>query len=152
MEVLHNGTWGTICDDFWDLKDADVACRQLGYGKAIGAVDEAHFGEGAWNSKIWLDQVRCVGTESSLDKCARNAWGSHDCRHSEDAGVICGEWSVHDFPFIHFTVKIRPLMFLSFFPLIRFLLNTKNTRAPFSAEQKKRKYVCRAAGECFCRG
>ncbi|XP_033112971.1 scavenger receptor cysteine-rich domain superfamily protein-like isoform X2 [Anneissia japonica] len=87
VEVNHEGEWGTICDDNFDLPEAEVICRQLGF---IGAHTEnccQKFGPGS--DQIFLDDLSCVGTEFSIELCGHRGWGSHNCGHHEDAGVIC---------------------------------------------------------------
>ncbi|XP_074710532.1 scavenger receptor cysteine-rich type 1 protein M130-like [Strix uralensis] len=87
VEVWHRGSWGTVCDDSWDIQDAEVACRQLGCGRAVSALREAVFGMGM--GPIWLEQVECQGTELSLQDCWARPGDSGACRHKEDAAVHC---------------------------------------------------------------
>nr|XP_031300021.1 antigen WC1.1-like [Camelus dromedarius] len=90
VEILHQGSWGTICDDGWDLTDAHVVCRQLGCGQAVDASPLARFGAGS--GPIWLDELNCTGKEPHVWRCPSRGWGRHDCRHKEDAGVVCSEF------------------------------------------------------------
>uniref|UniRef100_A0A3P8SNG3 Soluble scavenger receptor cysteine-rich domain-containing protein SSC5D n=1 Tax=Amphiprion percula TaxID=161767 RepID=A0A3P8SNG3_AMPPE len=85
VEVLHDGQWGTVCDDEWDIKDAQVVCRAMDCGTAQTAKSGAFFGEG--QGDIWLDDVNCFGNETSLQHCKRPSFGENNCGHSEDAGT-----------------------------------------------------------------
>ena len=96
LEILHNGEWGTICDDYWTDVEADVACRALGYPDGSveggGRFDRAHFGRGS--GSILLDDVNCVGNETSLLACDYRgkptvSSDNNNCSHSEDVGVRC---------------------------------------------------------------
>ena len=87
VEVYHNGTWGTVCDNAWDLQDATVVCRQLGYINATAPWGSARFGPGS--GPILLSELSCIGNESNITECDHQGAGFHNCSHSEDVGVVC---------------------------------------------------------------
>ncbi|XP_019856578.1 PREDICTED: LOW QUALITY PROTEIN: deleted in malignant brain tumors 1 protein-like [Amphimedon queenslandica] len=86
VEVCINGIWGTVCDDLWDNNDAAVVCNQLGIDGIAIARTNAYFGAGT--GPINMDNVQCTGNEGFLVNCTYLS--THDCGHSEDAGVTCG--------------------------------------------------------------
>ena len=92
--VFHENKWGSICDYHWDIRDANVACRQLGYPRALQYIHSSRFGRG--RRRVWLADVYCRGTESRLSKCYNPGWGRlyrrHEraCRgHKHSAGIVC---------------------------------------------------------------
>ena len=87
VEVQYNGSWGAICNDGWDINDKNVACRELGYGRAISVHQNAAYGQGS--GLIWMDNVDCGGAETTLSRCSFKGWNRSDCLRGEDASVVC---------------------------------------------------------------
>ncbi len=97
LEVNIDGTWGTVCDDYWNDDNypnvtqgnlnAQVACKSLGLPwRSAYPVPRAGYGQGQGSSlSILMDDVQCTGNEPDLYSCPRSASGS-DCSHSEDVG------------------------------------------------------------------
>ncbi|XP_038067537.1 scavenger receptor cysteine-rich domain-containing group B protein-like [Patiria miniata] len=96
VEIYRDSTWGRVCDNGWDMNDAYVVCRQLGYGTAKNATWGGDFppGSGAY----WMDRVRCEGGEEELDQCPFDGWGVvSGCQLGDTAaGVVCQAYDQTD--------------------------------------------------------
>ena len=107
LEILHNRTWGTVCDDRFsepggtNNKPLNVApalaCQMMGYAGGEYASGYGRDIEKSRQNPIWLDDVRCepgsthwTGSPATrLDQCHHAGWGLNNCEHREDAGVRC---------------------------------------------------------------
>jgi len=73
------------------MKDANVVCRELGYSGTTEIKTGAYYGQGS--GPIWLDEMSCLGSETSLMSCGFRGWLSPSidryCTHAEDVGVRC---------------------------------------------------------------
>ena len=89
VEILYNGVWGTICSDGWNLNNAIVTCRSMGFmGVDQFYATSSQYGPGI--GPIWLDNVMCDGNEPSIARCGHLGVNiTHNCTHANDVGVRC---------------------------------------------------------------
>lgn len=80
------GQWATVCGSSWDLLDAVVACRQLGYSTALASARQTEYGGSS--DLLWPYEIDCNGYESNLTECAKRR--STCSRYSSIiAGAVC---------------------------------------------------------------
>ena len=86
---MHDGTWRTVCGRNWDLRDARVVCRMLGFDGALDTPKSARFGQGSGH--ILVVFVSCDGTEDNIADCAHFGVGDYNrqCGNAKDAGAVC---------------------------------------------------------------
>lgn len=94
VEVHHSGAWGAVCGKHWDLVDATVLCRLLGYNEALAYDQNITFKQN--NNTVWLTDVQCAGNESSILHCPHSGWGKYTCNEGQAAGVTCSDrgWGI----------------------------------------------------------
>uniref|UniRef100_A0A8C5UHN9 SRCR domain-containing protein n=1 Tax=Malurus cyaneus samueli TaxID=2593467 RepID=A0A8C5UHN9_9PASS len=85
VEVKLQGRWGSVADENWDMEDAEVVCRELGCGVALGIPGSGRFGVGS--GMLWEGGFQCNGSEPLLSACAQRAPHGQGC--SGPASVIC---------------------------------------------------------------
>jgi deleted-in-malignant-brain-tumors protein 1 len=89
VEFCRNGVWGTVSDYWFDINDAKVVCRKLGYnpdGSGLTFSGGAPYGEGV--GQVFLGYLNCQGTEDQILDCDYdNSWIDSD--HSHDVGITC---------------------------------------------------------------
>ena len=91
LEVCTNGTWATVCQQFWNTRNARVVCRQIGYESETAIGVQPWHEQG--NGPIYQASLECVGNETSILDCPRCTHCPNDdiisCDHSQDVGMIC---------------------------------------------------------------
>ena len=86
VEVFFQGKWGKICSNKWDINDAKVVCRQLGFQSALAKFIGMNTTDDTIS--VAMSDVACTGQESVLASCKRKD-GGHMCVGNKGAQALC---------------------------------------------------------------
>ncbi|XP_018017480.1 lysyl oxidase homolog 2 isoform X3 [Hyalella azteca] len=107
VEIYHDGKWGNVCDDEWDLREGEIVCKGLGFPDVNQVTYNGFYGH--IRHQYWLDNLFCFGNEKNISSCKHDGWGKHDCQPDEAAGVVC---------MTHFSTTTEPPTTTAAVPLI----------------------------------
>ncbi|XP_065844505.1 uncharacterized protein [Oscarella lobularis] len=85
IEVFFNEAWTVVCNDKWDINGAQVACRQLGFKKAITA-NLSRSKSALGDKRDSQLQVLCNGNETTLRECQHKVIHNQSCT---TAAAVC---------------------------------------------------------------
>ena len=115
VEVRYQGIWGYVCGYSWDIEDAEVVCRELGFEGVREYTRYSRFGY-TYGKPYWLSYVNCSGNESSLIECPSMRWNNVSCSSYSAAGV----WCKSKYNIVY--TQIRFTMYIYMHALIPFLV------------------------------
>ena len=97
IEILYAGVWGTIGRSNWDILDANVVCRQLGYQAGAEAALKNRV-YGPFIGPTWLTNLQCTGYEINVMNCAHDGIANKTEQSSaiEFASVICKDGKISE--------------------------------------------------------
>ncbi|XP_064287588.1 deleted in malignant brain tumors 1 protein-like [Passer domesticus] len=86
VEIYYFGGWEKVCGYLWDMRDAQVVCRQLGCGYPLAVMHP--FPPGSWYSFMFTE-VNCTGDENFLWHCPYKY--QHNACYHGIASVVCSD-------------------------------------------------------------
>jgi deleted-in-malignant-brain-tumors protein 1 len=92
VEICIENTWTTLCDQTWDLIDAQVACRELGYSPYGAIPTHDCYTEGQLS--FGITSLNCTGNETNLINCSHSNPSLYNCRSHNDAGLVCQRFAM----------------------------------------------------------
>ena len=90
LEIYFEDRWGSVCENGWGSRSAEVVCRELGFARPVRTTKGSDYTYiGSDSSPVWLDEVQCNGDEKKVINCPHGPLGTHICTHEHDIGIIC---------------------------------------------------------------
>ena len=83
---------GGICDNGFDMNDAVVICRMLGYELVAALANSTAdnlYGNAPSGNNFVLDGLGCTGNEESIFDCQHKGEWNENCVAKDIAGVQC---------------------------------------------------------------
>ncbi|XP_028275163.1 scavenger receptor cysteine-rich type 1 protein M130-like [Parambassis ranga] len=88
LEVKSDQSWSSVCEDDFNLQNAEVVCRELGCGAPSVFKGGLY---GAAEAPVWMRRFQCGGHESALLDCGSSQSTENSCSAGKAVGLTCSD-------------------------------------------------------------